>query len=388
MTSPWRVLGLALAAQCGFSLLDQSLPALTGYVKADLGLSARTAGLAVSALAFGRIFGAYAAGVAADRLGERRILVLGGFTAAGLIAIAAATPVPAVFPILFAAGLASAAGTPAGGRLVLLAFPPERRGLALGIRQTGIPVGGLIAAALLPWIAHGHGWRWSLLVAACVTTALVVPLALSRIGAAREPLLADTPPQPGPARNRNVVLLTIWSCLLVSGQFALIAFLALDLHARAGLSLATGSLFLALANGCGILARVAWGAVSDRAIAFGRKPLLLLLTGVGLAGALTLLVVPFSAPAGVLAAVAVLAGLGLIGYQGVWVTMVTEAAGPQRVGAATGFAVSFTNVSIALTPPVYGAVADAAGSYRAIWAALSVVLALAFVPALLVHEQR
>jgi MFS family permease len=79
MTSPWRVLGLALAAQCGFSLLDQSLPALTGYVKADLGLSARTAGLAVSALAFGRIFGAYTAGVAADRLGERRVLVLGGF---------------------------------------------------------------------------------------------------------------------------------------------------------------------------------------------------------------------------------------------------------------------------------------------------------------------
>jgi predicted MFS family arabinose efflux permease len=296
--------------------------------------------------------------------------------------------VPAVFPILFAAGLASAAGTPAGGRLVLLAFPPERRGLALGIRQTGIPVGGLIAAGLLPWIAHGHGWRWSLLVAACITTVLVVPLARSRIGATREPLLGDLPPQPGPARNRNVVLLTIWSCLLVSGQFAVIAFLALDLHARAGLSLATGSLFLALANGCGIVARVAWGAVSDRAIAFGRKPLLLLLTGVGLAGALTLLAVPFTAPAGVLAAAAVLAGLGLIGYQGLWVTMVTEAAGPLRVGAATGFAVSFTNVSIALTPPLYGAVADAAGSYRAIWAALSVVLALAFVPALLVHEQR
>jgi predicted MFS family arabinose efflux permease len=389
MTSPWRVLGLALAVQCGFSLLDQSLPALTGYVKADLGLSARTAGLAVSALAFGRIFGAYAAGVAADRLGERRVLVLGGFTAAGLIAVAAATPVPAVFPILFAAGLASAAGTPAGGRLVLLAFPPERRGLALGIRQTGIPVGGLIAAGLLPWIAHGHGWRWSLFVAACITGALVVPLARSRIGGAPpEPLLDDEPPQPGPARNRNVVLLTLWSCLLVSGQFAVIAFLALDLHARAGLSLATGSLFLALANGCGIVARVAWGAVSDRAIAFGRKPLLLVLTGVGLAGALTLLAVPFTAPAGVLAAVAVLAGLGLIGYQGLWVTMVAEAAGPQRVGTATGFAVSFTNVSIALTPPLYGAVADAAGSYRAIWAALSVVLALAFVPALLVHEQR
>jgi cyanate permease len=44
-------------------------------------------------------------------------------------------------------------------------------------------------------------------------------------------------------------------------------------------------------------------------------------------------------------------------------------------------------MSIALSPPLYGAVADAAGSYRAIWAALAGVLALAFVPAALIHER-
>jgi MFS family permease len=316
------------------------------------------------------------------------VLVLGGFAAASLVALSAGTPQPWLFPLLFAAGLASAAGTPAGGRLVLLAFPPERRGIALGIRQTGIPIGGVLATALLPWIAHGSSWRWSLLVASCVTGALVLPLAFTRLTVAREPLLADRPPQPGPARNRNVVLLTIWSCLLVSGQFAIVAFLALDLHERAGLSLATASLLVALANLVGIAGRVAWGAISDRAIAHGRKPLLLVLTAVGLAGSLTLLLLPFSAPVGVLVAAAALAGLGLIGYQGLWVTMVAEAAGPTRVGTATGFAVSFTNASIALTPAAYGVVADAAGSYRAIWGALSVVLAVAFVPAALVRERR
>jgi predicted MFS family arabinose efflux permease len=66
--------------------------------------------------------------------------------------------------------------------------------------------------------------------------------------------------------------------------------------------------------------------------------------------------------------------------------MVAEAAGPARVGAATGFAVTFVTIAIACTAPVYGLVADLAGSYRAIWAALSLVLALAFVPASLVRE--
>lgn len=387
--SPWRVLALALAAQCGFSLLDQSLPALTGYLKADLGLSASAAGLAVSTVAFGKIFGAYAAGVAADRLGERRVLVLGGAVAGLLTMVAAGVPLVVFFPLLVLAGVAGAAGTPAGGRLVLLAFPPERRGLALGIRQTGIPLGGLAAAALLPWIAHGPGWRWSLVAAAALAVVSVMPLALAK-GARNEPepLLADTAPAPGPARNRNVVLLTVWSCLLVSGQYALLAFLALDAHTRAGLSLAAGSLLVALANATGIAGRVAWGAISDRSFArAGRKPLLLVLTAFGLLGALLLAATPGHAPVWLLAAVAAFAGVGLVGYQGLWVTMIAEAAGPRRVGAATGFAVSFTTVSIALSPPLYGAVADAAGTYRAIWVALACVLALAFVPALLVRER-
>ena len=63
---------------------------------------------------------------------------------------------------------------------MLLAFPRHRRGFALGVRQTGIPIGGLIAAALLPWIAHLHGWRWSLAAAAGITALAVMPLVLAR----------------------------------------------------------------------------------------------------------------------------------------------------------------------------------------------------------------
>jgi MFS family permease len=385
--SPWRVLALALAAQCGISVIDQGIPTLTGFLKEDLHLSAAAAGLAVSAFAFGKIFGSYAAGVAADRVGERRVLVLGGVAAAAFVVVAAVVPTPLFFVLLVAAGVAGAAGTPAGGRLVLYAFPPERRGFALGVRQSGIPLGGLVAAALLPWVAHLAGWRWSLVAAAAVTVAALVPLALTRVESAVEPLLDDGAHQvPGPARNRNVRLLTAWACLLVSGQYALLAFLALDLHGGAGLSLAAASLLVAVANASGIVGRFAWGAISDRTLAHGRKPLLLVLTGVGLAGALLLLAIPRSAPVGLLAAVAAVAGLGLIGYQGVWITMVAEAAGPQRVGAATGFAITFVTVSIAVSPPLYGAVADAAGSYRAIWAVLAAVVALAFVPAALVRE--
>ena len=314
------------------------------------------------------------------------MLVGGGVLAGVLVVAAVAAPLPALLALLVLAGIASASSTPAGGRLVLLAFPRQRRGLALGLRQTGVPIGGLIAAVMLPWIAHLEGWRWSLAAGGGITVLAVVPLLRSRAGRF-EQVEAERPARAlSPARNRTVRLLTVWGCLVVTGQYALIAFLALDLHRGARLALATASLLVAVAQVSGIVGRVAWGALSDRLLDYGRKPLLLALTAVALAGALLLLAIPRSTPPAALVPVAALAGFALIGFQGLWVTMIAESVGPERAGAATGFGITFVALAIAISPPLYGLVADLAGSYRAIWAALSIVLAAAFIPAALLHE--
>ena len=44
--------------------------------------------------------------------------------------------------------------------------------------------------------------------------------------------------------------------------------------------------------------------------------------------------------------------------------------------------------AIAASPPLYGLVADQTGSYRSIWLVLAAVLAVALVPAALVHERH
>jgi len=157
--------------------------------------------------------------------------------------------------------------------------------------------------------------------------AALVPLGLTRIDRVAEENVPSRSVGAGPTRDRNVGLLTLWGCLLVSGQYALLAFLALDIHHNGGFGLATASLFVAVANASGIVGRIAWGALSDRVLSRGRKPLLLVLTAVGLLGALLLLATPRTAPTGVLVGVAAVAGLALIGYQGLWVTMIAEAAG-------------------------------------------------------------
>lgn len=383
----WLLLGVALSAQVGYSIPEQGLPTIAGFLKADLKISAAVTGLAVSSFVAGKLLGSYPAGLLVDRLGEIRVLAGGAIVTALLLAGSTVSPLPFLFGVLVLAGIASAGSTPAGGRLVLNAFAPHERGLALGIRQTGIPLGGLVAALALPSIAAAVGWRWSFLFAAFCTLLLAVPLFSLRARTERpERRVAGV--ERGRVVNREVRLLTAWSCLQVTGQFTVLTFLPLDAHERAGLTLPQAALLVGIAQVCGVAGRVVWGLVSDRRLVHGRLPILLALTGAGALAALSTAAIPGSASIWPWIAVSVLLGVSVIGYQGIFVTMLTEAAARDRVGAATGFAITFTLVAAAATPPLLGLVADLTGSYRSVWVVLFLALMAAFVPALRLGSPR
>src|SRR4029078_13483009 len=169
------------------------------------------------------------------------------------------------------------------------------------------------------------------------------------------------------------------------GQYALVAFLALDLNQGSGLTLAEASIFVAIANVAGIIGRVLWGLVTEQHGGGSRQAYLLTINFVGLIGALLLFVVPRTAPMVVIGLIVALAGVALIGYQGLWITSIAAVAGPEGVGAARGFAITFVASAIAVSPPLYGLVADLAGTYRAIWAVLAVMPLIALVSASLVR---
>jgi MFS family permease len=376
-----------VVAQVGFSIPEQWLPTMAGFVKADLEVSAAAAGAAVSTYYLGKVVGSYAAGVAADWFGEVRVICVGAGVTAVLLVTAAPSPLPVLLTVTALAGVASAGATPAGGRLVMSAFGPERRGLVLGIRQTAIPLGGLVGVVVLPWVADAHGWRWSLVVAALATAAAAVPLALAGRGLVSERSSLPVERVRG-SIPRDVRLLTIWSCISVTGQIAVLTYLPLDANRRTGLTLPQAALLLAFAQGAGVVGRIGWGAISDRNIHRGRKPLLLFLTATNVVGVGLLALIPGRTPVAIWALVAVITGSTLIGFQGVWITMLTEAAAKSHVGAATGFAATFSIFAAACAPTVYGVVADVTGSYRAVWIVVAAVLTVAFVPAALLENRR
>jgi sugar phosphate permease len=188
-------------------------------------------------------------------------------------------------------------------------------------------------------------------------------------------------------RDRDLVLTALWACLLVSGQYALLAFLALDIHETNHFSLGAAVAFLAVAQAGGVVGRTGWGYLSDRAFGGNRRPLLALITCAGLISAFALAALPGAVPLPVLLAVTFVAGASLLGWPGLWITLVCELGGPSRAGAATGFSLTFVTFASFVSPPVYGLVIDVTDSFRAMWLALAGVLVASLLVLRLVRER-
>ena len=113
------------------------------------------AGLFSAMPSIGMVFTLIAWGYAVDRLGERVVLALGSaLTAAAAFAAAASESLVLTGAFLLLGGMAAASSNSASGRLVVGWFTPERRGLAMGIRQTAQPLGIALGALAIPELAE------------------------------------------------------------------------------------------------------------------------------------------------------------------------------------------------------------------------------------------
>src|SRR6185436_2182944 len=113
----------------------------------------------------------------------------GGLASGVLALLAAASPTaPLTLFLLIASGALQAFSILAGIVAVAVWFRSGRRGIAMGIRQAAVPVGGTLAAATLPFLALENGWRPALAIAGGVSilTAIVGAFAYRHHGAGEE----------------------------------------------------------------------------------------------------------------------------------------------------------------------------------------------------------
>lgn len=118
-----------------------------------------------------------------ERLGAKRLVLLGIAALAGSMAmLASATTVWQLYAafILMSLGWIGM-GTVVIATVVGLWFV-QRRGLAISLAYTGASFGGVVATPLLVLLVERTGFEAAMLIAAAVTVAVLVPVALAWIG--------------------------------------------------------------------------------------------------------------------------------------------------------------------------------------------------------------
>ena len=373
----------ATFAQTASMVSDQGIPLLLPLIKHDLALSLPVAAFVVTSAGLGRLLTALPVGQLVDRVGSRAVLTGTCITLALCLALAAAAhSVPLLLIALVAGGAATAGTTSGGAALVAQAFR-ARRGLAMGIRQSGVPLGGLVGAFLLPWVALASSWHWAIAVSAVIAASGGVVAFLMISGAAEQmPRVSrlSLASVLQPLRSGPLLALFIWGGFLVMGQYAFISLVPIQEG-----SLRLGVLMVAAGQVGGIVGRPGWGLISD--LIGGRRRLCMVLISIlAVAGCLAVGVLRPSAGPIVLAVAAFAFGLSVIGWQGLWATAITEVGGAGRAGSALGFGQLFIQVGILVGPVFVALVAGTPGGFRLAWIALALLVIAGSAPLLLVRR--
>ena len=368
-----------------------TVPVLTPEIAAALDIDTATVGLYQSVAFAGAALLALMSGSLVLRHGGVRVnQVSVVLSAIGLgLAVTGAVPVIALGAIL--AGMGYGLATPAASHVLARATPMERRGLVFSIKQSAVPLGGLVAGALFPLVAERFGWEAAIALSSLMvlSAALFIQPLRARLDDDRNPAHRGWIDAPG--QSIRLVLATPGLRPLVmvafsfgAMQLSLFAFLVTYLVERVGLDLVTAGVLFAVMQGAGVVARVGWGWVSDHWVP--ARPLLAML-GIGTIAS-TLAAAAFSDawPLAGLAGVCVVLGLTAIGWNGIYLAEVARVVPIEKVGAATGGVIVFTFIGVVLGPSSFAAIVAMTGSYAAALIAID-ALVLATVAALVIRPR-
>ena len=377
----WAPLAITLAIQSMTAMALLTLPVMAPRVAEAVGISATYIGLYVAVAYLASILASLASGAVVGRWGSIRVsqgcLVL---CAAGL-ALCALPSVAAIAVGAVLVGFGYGPITPASSHLLARTTPAHRMAVVFSIKQTGVPLGGALAGAIVPSLQLLAGWQPALLAvaAACVLCALVAQSLRAGFDADRDParrlglgnilepvhmVLAE------PALRMLAGCSFVFSVAQLSLTTYLVTFLTNDLAyglVAAGAVLATSQLG-------GVFGRVWWGYASDRW--FGARRMLASLGTLMTLAALATAMLQQTVPHPIVVLVLFVFGASAIGWNGVYLAEVARQAPEGRAGMATGGTLAITFLGNVLGPPLFGSVSAAFGSYRASFLALALPLAL------------
>lgn len=379
--SNWLPLLATLFIQAMVAMALLTLPVMAPVAAKALEVSPALVGVYVAITYAGAMFASLTSGTTVSRLGPIRVSQLGLILCAIGLCLCAVPWLPAIGLGALLIGLGYGPITPASSQILARTTQPSQMALVFSIKQTGVPVGAMMAGAIVPSLMLGIDWQWSLVVVAMacvVSAALSQPLreALDDLRQASLTFQMSTLTTPLRMVLGHRALSTMAACSFMFSmvQMSLTTYLVTYLHDDLGYGMVSAGLLLSVTQMGGIGGRIAWGLVADRWLG-AQKTLALLAILMASSALATALLLP-TLPLWGIWAILLVFGASAIGWNGVYLAEVARQAPEGKASVATGGTLTFTFLGVVIGPPLFGALSSAFGTYRAGFLALVITSSL------------
>jgi MFS transporter, ACS family, hexuronate transporter len=385
---------ILLCAQIFVCFAGLVIPPLIPFIQSELKLTYTQLGSIMTFLYLGAMIMSFPAGWLTDKLGVKKMIffaqVFTGFSVA-LYSITENYLMAIVFAIFI--GLGYGMINPPTTKGILLLVSKKYRGLAMSVKQTGVPIGGAVAAGLLPPIAILYSWKHSLLFGAIliIFSGLLSHILYHQNQEGVTSITGNTESTRVNWReiyqNKNIIFLSIGSAFCCMVQLALVTYIILYLKDVKKFSLITAAFYLTMINIGGILGRISWGIISDRLFKGARKIVLEIIVSLIFVVSL-ILGINIDLPPVVLSFILFIFGFSAIGWNGIYHAFIGELSGEKLAGRAVGLSLGIAFLGNLSGPVLYGKIIDITGTYNIAWFSLCVVMIGAFISFDMIQEKK
>ncbi len=319
------------------------------------------------------------------RWGACRAMQIGLMAGTLAIVLAMTANLPALIAASVLLGFAMSVMQPASAHLLFRFSPPENRNLIFSLKQTGVPIGWALMAAVAPAVTIAFGWKWALAVVllSVAATALVIQRW-------REAWDDDRRTAPTERQSLLAGLRLVWhypalrrlslmSHCYAFVQLSVATFAVTMLVQETGYSLIAAGFLVSLMYTMGVLGRIVWGWVAD---VTGNSRFVLVALGLIMTACSILLAFVSAAwPGWAVILLFVIFGATGVAWNGIFVAETARFAPRGQVSTAIGGAMVWNFGGVLAGPALFATVYKLVGSYAATFGLLAVVSAcgLAFV---------
>ncbi|MGK8829513.1 MFS transporter [Bacillus paranthracis] len=385
-TYKWVMLIVATIAQTTATLITYGVGVFALFWKEEYALTNTESGLLVSVVNVGPLFCMLFVGRLLDQYNEKILISISSFLLGSLLLLTnIVNGFNGLLFVLLLIGMFYSVSQPGGSKVILKWFRKENRGLAMGIRQAGIPIGGALAGVLIPFLTVQYNMTYAINSIACICI----------IGGLLFFMFYKEPYVQEEARKghnnisfwmelkvvickKELYPIYITGICMISLQMVLVGhFMKFLAGEQLITSIVAGTVFSVMFFS-GMIGRIALAAISD-VLYKGNRRIPLFIAVCASIGLILLLVMNIhTIMSGVLYSVSALLGFFSIGWFSLFIAEVAELASEESVGITVSVALTLNQIAIIVAPVLFGYIVDEKG-YAYAWLCIVVLLSISAV---------